>query len=409
MQLFPDVSVTHLPVNCSDHKALLLRLSDAQVFVRQNSRPWRFEAAWLQSDQCEQVVAKSWGRFLGCNRDTGVARQIEACQSSLSQWSKSVFHKQQKRGHLLEEKMARLLGKQVTPEVNAEIDLVRQELERCAAYEETVWRQRCKELWLREGDRNTGYFHRRASQRFKVNSIRKIREPSGQWVVSEEGIQRCIEAHFREVYASSRPLQEHIAAGTEHLHRVVDASMVEDLLTPYTALEVSKALFQMAPQKSPGPDGMSPIFFQKFWHIVGTDVLSCVLNLLNSFIMPPGLNSTHIVLIPKCKHPEYLTQFRPISLCNVIYKIASKTIANRLKPLLDCIFSHAQAAFVPGRLIFDNILLVFELNHFLNTKTKGGSGWMALKLDVSKAYDKVEWSFLEQVLFKLGFLHLSFV
>ncbi|KAL0340132.1 UNVERIFIED_CONTAM: putative mitochondrial protein [Sesamum radiatum] len=159
----------------------------------------------------------------------------------------------------------------------------------------------------------------------------------------------------------------------------------------------------MAPLKSPGPDGMPPIFFHKFWHIVNRDVTACVLNLLNSFVMPPGMNSTHLVLIPKCKHPETLSQFRPISLCNVVYKIASKTIANRLKDFLDKIISPVQSAFVPGRLITDNILLAFELNHFLNSKAKGGKGWMALKLDVSKAYDKVEWSFLEQVMVKLDF------
>ncbi|KAL0357406.1 UNVERIFIED_CONTAM: Retrovirus-related Pol polyprotein from type-1 retrotransposable element R2 [Sesamum calycinum] len=119
--------------------------------------------------------------------------------------------------------------------------------------------------------------------------------------------------------------------------------------------------------------------------------------------MPPSLNETNIVLIPKCKNPINLTQFRPISLCNVVYKIASKTVANRLKLILDHIISPAQSAFVPHRLITDNILLAFELNHFLNTKTTGKQGYMAMKLDVSKAYDKVEWAFLEQVMAKLGF------
>ncbi|KAK4383480.1 hypothetical protein Sango_2770300 [Sesamum angolense] len=121
------------------------------------------------------------------------------------------------------------------------------------------------------------------------------------------------------------------------------------------------------------------------------------------------LNSTHIVLIPKYKNPEYLTQFRLISLCNVVYKIASKLIANRLKHLLDNVIPSAQSSFVPGRIITDNILLAFELNHFLNSKTTSRQGWMALKLDVSKAYDKVHWSFMEQVISKLGFPRLLFV
>ncbi|KAL0292085.1 UNVERIFIED_CONTAM: hypothetical protein Scaly_2605800 [Sesamum calycinum] len=119
----------------------------------------------------------------------------------------------------------------------------------------------------------------------------------------------------------------------------------------------------MAPLKSPGPDGMPPIFYQKFWHVVKSDVISCVLNFLNSRILPMGFNETHIVLIPKCKQPQSLSQYRPISLCNVAYKIASKSIANRLKPWLDRIISPAQSAFVPGRLITDNVLLAFETNH----------------------------------------------
>ncbi|KAL0409776.1 UNVERIFIED_CONTAM: hypothetical protein Sradi_1912000 [Sesamum radiatum] len=147
--------------------------------------------------------------------------------------------------------------------------------------------------------------------------------------------------------------------------------MAEDLTQPYTEAEVTKALYQMAPLKSPGPDGMPPIFFQSFWHIVKQDVVSCVLTFFNSYVSPVGLNHTYITLIPKCKQPEYLHQFRPISLCNVVYKIASKAIANRLKTHLDRIISPTQSAFVLGRLITDNILLAFEINHFLNIKSKG--------------------------------------
>ncbi|KAL0406172.1 UNVERIFIED_CONTAM: hypothetical protein Slati_3931100, partial [Sesamum latifolium] len=302
----------------------------------------------------------------------------------------------QQRVQYLENKLARLLSGRLSPAVSDNIAEIRKELENGVAHDETVWKQRSKILWLREGDRNIGFFHRRASTRFQTNLIRKVKNSDGVWVITEEGIKKCISDHFGTVFASNRPQPNAIAKGMEHLRAVVDASMAEELLQPYTTTEVKKALFQMAPLKSSGPDGMSPIFFQKFWHIVGQDVTTCVLSLLNSHIMPSSLNFTQIVLIPKCKNPESLTQFRPISLCNVVYKIASKAIANRLKVFLDRIISPAQSAFVHGRLISDNVLLALELNHFLNTKTRGEQGWMALKLDVSKAYDKVEWSFLEQ-------------
>ncbi|KAL0429071.1 UNVERIFIED_CONTAM: LINE-1 retrotransposable element O protein [Sesamum radiatum] len=179
--------------------------------------------------------------------------------------------------------------------------------------------------------------------------------------------------------------------------------MAEALQQPFSEDEVTKAIFHMAPLKSPGPDGLPPIFFHKFWNVIKHDVVTCILNFLNHRILPSGFNDTNIVLIPKCKNPTLLQQFRPISLCNVVYKIASKSIANRLKPWLDCVISPSQSAFVPGRLITDNVLLAFEINHFLNTRTKGGKHFMNLKLDISKAYDRVEWPFLQRVLGKLGF------
>ena len=107
----------------------------------------------------------------------------------------------------------------------------------------------------------------------------------------------------------------------------------------------------MHPTNAPRPDGMSPIFFQHYWDIVGFEMINCVLNSLNSGVMPSGINETYICLIPKVKSPQKITEYRPISLCNVIYKIISKVLANRLKSKLAEIIDESQSAFVPGRLI----------------------------------------------------------
>ena len=121
----------------------------------------------------------------------------------------------------------------------------------------------------------------------------------------------------------------------EECLNVVESRVTDDmrgfLSTQYTAEEVQVALFQMGPTKASGPDGMNALFYQKYWHIVGDSVVLAVLDFLNNGNMLPDINHTNIVLIPKVQNPESMSEFRPISLCNVIYKIISKVLANRLK------------------------------------------------------------------------------
>ena len=122
-----------------------------------------------------------------------------------------------------------------------------------------------------------------------------------------------------------------------------------------------------------------------------------VLDAVNNATIPSGWNDTTIVMIPKVDNPDKVAQFRPISLCNVVYKVISKMLAGRLKIILSEIISDHQSAFVPSRLITDNILLAYECIHTLNKK-KGKKGLRAVKLDMHKAYDRVEWGFLEKIM-----------
>ena len=146
---------------------------------------------------------------------------------------------------------------------------------------------------------------------------------------------------------------------------------------------------------------MPPLFYQKFWALTGTCVTQVALDFLNHGMVPPNYNDTQIVLIPKVQNPRKIIEYKPISICNVAYKIASKAVVNRLKSVLSVIVSENQSAFTKGHFITDNVLVAFETMHHISQKKSGRVGEMTLKLDMSKAYDRVEWTCLENVMRKM--------
>jgi hypothetical protein len=160
------------------------------------------------------------------------------------------------------------------------------------------------------------------------------------------------------------------------VQRKVSPSMNQFLLKTFKGEEVEEALAGNGDLKAPGPDGIPAIFYKRFWGFMGDRIKNEVLAVLNGDIMPQRWNKTIIVLVPKMSNPNKLKDLRPISLCNVLYKLISKVLANRLKKVLSEIISPSQSAFVTGRLITDNVLLVYELTHYLKNKRKGNKGWL---------------------------------
>ncbi|GAU38527.1 hypothetical protein TSUD_148090 [Trifolium subterraneum] len=175
------------------------------------------------------------------------------------------------------------------------------------------------------------------------------------------------------------------------------------LTAPITKVEIQQALFQMHPDKSPGPDEFNPPFYQRFWEQCSDDIFSAASTWPERGYFPTSLNETNICLIPKCDNPTSMKDLRPITLCNVLYKMISKVLANRLKCCLDKCVSQEQSAFVEGKSILDNALIATEVIHALKRKTLGRRGELALKIDISKVYDKVDWGFLRGVMTKMEF------
>ena len=281
------------------------------------------------------------------------------------------------------------------------IQTLRDEIQKLKSREECMWKQRSRNAWLKEWDSNTKYFHNRASQRNHQNLILGLEDEAGAWVEDETSIgEEVLEKYFATIFTSSNP------SGFEEILEGVHRFEVEvgemDMGGEFQAQEVYQALKRMAPLTAPSLDDMSPIFYKSFCHIVGEEVIVVVLKALHTSIILEVINTTFISLIPKIKNPKKASNFQPISLCNVIYKLVAKVVANCLKKFLVKSVPDSQSAFMSGQLITDNILMAFETLHYLKRKTTGKFGCMALKLDMSKAYDLVEWEFLKKIMNHLG-------
>jgi hypothetical protein len=207
--------------------------------------------------------------------------------------------------------------------------------------------------------------------------------------------------YFKNLYAADGSVQPDLI--TSLLQEKATQEVNDTLCSAFTDDEISFALFQIGPTKAPGPDGFPAWFYQRNCGILKEDIIAAVRNFFTDGTMLDGVNDTAIVLIPKVKNPITLKDFRPISLCNVIYKVVSKCLVNRLTPLLQEIILETQSAFILGRMITDNAIIAFECIHALQNGSANAGKFCAYKLDLMKAYDYVDWNFLEAAMRKIGF------
>jgi hypothetical protein len=154
----------------------------------------------------------------------------------------------------------------------------------------------------------------------------------------------------------------------------------------------------MGPLKAPDPDGFCARFFQRNWDVLKVDIIRSVKQFFTSGRMPPRVNEIAIVLIPKIEKTVLLEDYMPTSLCDIIYKMVSKCLVNLLRPLLEDIISPTQSAFIPARMITNNALIVFQCLYAIRCGNNRSKKFGAFKLDLTKAYDRVNWKYLEGVL-----------
>ena len=224
--------------------------------------------------------------------------------------------------------------------------------------EKIFWSQKSRVQWLKEGDRNTHFLHSSVKSRRKRNKIHRLQRDDSSWTNTEEEIEEEVVKHYKDLFCSKGVDQADMVL--EGISQTITEQMNTEITAPVREKEIKEALFSKNPTKAPGPDGMTPNFFQKFWHILKADIIQAIKSFFHSSYMLNAVNHTIISLIPKVENPTEIKQFRPISLCNVLYKIISKILSNRLKKVLDNCISKNQATFVSGRQILDNTITSHE-------------------------------------------------
>ncbi|GAU23620.1 hypothetical protein TSUD_386090 [Trifolium subterraneum] len=251
--------------------------------------------------------------------------------------------------------------------------------------------QQSRSLWLKEGDANSKYFHSIMARRRRGNVISSILVDE----VNLEGvspIRQAVVSHFASHFKAThmnRPGVDNL------LFKTLNPLECGSLIKPFSVEEVKSAVWDCDNYKSPGPDGINFGFIKDFWADLQGDVMRFISEFHRNGKLTKGLNSTFIALIPKVDSPQRLNDFRPISLVGSLYKILAKVLANRLRLVIGSMISESQTAFVKDRQILDGILIA---NEVVDEARRAKKELLLFKVDFEKAYDSVDWGYLDAVM-----------
>ncbi|XP_056845199.1 uncharacterized protein LOC130496777 [Raphanus sativus] len=388
-ECFPTARCQYLEFESSDHRPLI------SFFDKGGKRKrglFRYDRRLCNNEEAKKFIDET----LRDDTREAVCDILANTRSAISLWNKTQQRNSKKQ---IEQKKLELDVALSSPQNDTNlIQDIKTKLNAAYLAEEEYWKQRSRLLWLKLGDRNTGYFHAITKSRKRANAFSVLENDDGQMVNKEEEIVQVIGDYFQHLFTSTPGEREMIV--NQALCPIISEAENELLLSVPSATEIKEAAWSINAEKAPGPDGFSAGFFHTHWNRIGTAVVREVQEFFSGAPLPDTINHTHVRLIPKVSKPQKVSEYRPIALCNVYYKIYSKIITRRLQPLMEKLISENQSAFVPGRAIGDNVLITHEVLHYLKSSKAEQRCAMAIKTDMSKAYDRLEWDFISLVLLR---------
>ena len=394
---FSNVAQRSLPRPISDHFPILLD-SDG---IRSGPSPFRFELMWLKFRGFRELL-KGWWQNLKFHGSFSyiIAAKLKALKGILKSWNMEVFGRVEVKKKEALQRVSfwddREMQRELALEEREERTMAKEEYKSWAVLEEISWRQKSRELWLKDGDRNTGYFHRMANAHRRRNCLRKIRI-NGKMIENEAEIKVGLIDAFKNLLSATLEWCPSLPDLAFDEIGMEDALKLEEV---FSEEEIWTAISGLNGEKAPGSDGFPLAFWSFSWEFVKTEVLGFFKEFHEHGKFVRSINATFLVLIPKKQNVEDLKDLRPISLVGGLYKILAKVLANRIKRVLGKVISSVQSAFVEGRQILDAVLIA---NEAVDTIIRRKESGIVCKLDIEKAYDHLSWEFLFQVLDKMGF------